>query len=78
MATAIVVITTAYFVVMDEQTSTIMLATVYAIRMVGIALGLIPVMTHTINKIKNQNRMHTVSSSNQSQQIAGSIGTTVH
>lgn len=35
---AIVVITTAYFVVMDEQTSTIMLATVYAIRMVGIAL----------------------------------------
>lgn len=34
---AIVVITTAYFVVMDEQTSTIMLATVYAIRMVGIA-----------------------------------------
>ncbi len=40
-----IVITTAYFVVMDEQTSTIMLATVYAIRMVGIALGLIPVMT---------------------------------
>ncbi|MGT2377983.1 hypothetical protein ACVPOW_10180 [Staphylococcus aureus] len=44
---AIVVITTAYFVVMDEQTSTIILATVYAIRMVGIALGLIPVMTRT-------------------------------
>ena len=49
---AIVVITTAYFVVMDEQTSTIMLATVYAIRMVGIALGLIPVMTHTMNQLK--------------------------
>ncbi|HEA6321420.1 TPA: drug:proton antiporter, partial [Staphylococcus aureus] len=55
---AIVVITTAYFVVMDEQTSTIMLATVYAIRMVGIALGLIPVMTHTMNQIKIDTMLH--------------------
>ncbi|MBU5909816.1 hypothetical protein JVW25_24365, partial [Vibrio cholerae O1] len=53
-----VVITTAYFVVMDEQTSTIMLATVYAIRMVGIALGLIPVMTHTMNQIKIDTMLH--------------------
>ena len=58
---AIVVITTAYFVVMDEQTSTIMLATVYAIRMVGIALGLM--------------NAHGSSMTNTVQQIAGSIGT---
>ena len=36
----IVTITTSYFVVMDEHTSTIVLATIYAIRMIGIALGL--------------------------------------
>ncbi len=72
---AIVVITTAYFVVMDEQTSTIMLATVYAIRMVGIALGLIPVMTHTMNQLKPEMNAHGSSMTNTVQQIAGSIGT---
>lgn len=71
----IVVITTAYFVVMDEQTSTIMLATVYAIRMVGIALGLIPVMTHTMNQLKPEMNAHGSSMTNTVQQIAGSIGT---
>ena len=46
---SIVLITTSYFVVMDEHTSTVMLATVYAIRMIGIAMGLMPIMTHTMN-----------------------------
>lgn len=72
---AIVIITTGYFVVMDEQTSTIMLATVYAIRMVGIALGLIPVMTHTMNQLKPEMNAHGSSMTNTVQQIAGSIGT---
>ena len=47
---SIVLITTSYFVVMDEHTSTVMLATVYAIRMIGIAMGLMPIMTHTMNQ----------------------------
>ncbi|MCS5431702.1 MFS transporter, partial [Staphylococcus aureus] len=46
----IVVVTTSYFVIMDEHTSSAILATVYAIRMIGIALGLMPLMTHTMNQ----------------------------
>lgn len=74
---SIVVITTAYFVVMDEHTSTIMLATVYAIRMVGIALGLIPVMAHTMNQLTPEMNAHGSSMTNTVQQISGSIGTAI-
>ena len=52
---SIVLITTSYFVVMDEHTSTVMLATVYAIRMIGIAMGLMPIMTHTMNRTPELN-----------------------
>ncbi|MBO1198560.1 multidrug efflux MFS transporter [Staphylococcus simiae] len=74
---AIVVVTTAYFVVMDEHTSTIVLATVYAIRMIGIALGLIPVMTHTMNQLAPEMNAHGSSMTNTIEQIAGSIGTAI-
>ncbi|MBO0926949.1 multidrug efflux MFS transporter [Staphylococcus sp. 30400_3112M30941] len=74
---SIVIITTAYFVVMDEHTSTIMLATVYAIRMVGIALGLIPVMAHTMNQLTPEMNAHGSSMTNTVQQISGSIGTAI-
>ena len=60
----IVIITTSYFVVMDEHTSTIMLATVYAIRMIGIALGLMPVMTHTMNQLNSEMNAHGSSMTN--------------
>ena len=71
----IVIITTSYFVVMDEHTSTIMLATVYAIRMIGIALGLMPVMTHALNQLTPEMNAHGSSMTNTVQQISGSIGT---
>ncbi|MBE7355947.1 multidrug efflux MFS transporter [Staphylococcus haemolyticus] len=72
---SIVLITTSYFVVMDEHTSTIMLATVYAIRMIGIAMGLMPIMTHTMNQLTPELNAHGSSMTNTIQQIAGSIGT---
>ena len=71
----IVIITTSYFVVMDEHTSTVMLATVYAIRMIGIALGLMPVMTHTMNQLTPEMNAHGSSMTNTVEQVAGSIGT---
>lgn len=71
----IVIITTSYLVVMDEHTSTVMLATVYAIRMIGIALGLMPVMTHTMNQLTPEMNAHGSSMTNTVQQVAGSIGT---
>ena len=72
---SIVLITTSYFVVMDEHTSTVMLATVYAIRMIGIAMGLMPIMTHTMNQLTPELNAHGSSMTNTIQQIAGSIGT---
>lgn len=71
----IVIATTSYFVIMDEHTSTIVLATVYAIRMIGIALGLMPIMTHTMNQLTPELNAHGSSMTNTVQQIAGSIGT---
>lgn len=73
----IVVITTSYFVFMDEHTSTAMLSTVYAIRMIGIALGLMPLMTHTMNQLSHQMNAHGSSMTNTVQQISASIGTAI-
>ena len=61
---SIVLITTSYFVVMDEHTSTVMLATVYAIRMIGIAMGLMPIMTHTMNQLTPELNAHGSSMTN--------------
>ncbi|PNZ70331.1 DHA2 family efflux MFS transporter permease subunit [Staphylococcus croceilyticus] len=71
----IVIVTTTYFVFMDEHASTIMLATIYAVRMIGIALGLMPVMTHTMNQLTPELNAHGSSMTNTIQQISGSIGT---
>ncbi|WP_437272404.1 MDR family MFS transporter [Staphylococcus succinus] len=71
----IVVITTSYFVVMDEHTSATMLATIYGIRMVGIALGLMPLMTHTMNFLSYEMNAHGSAMTNTLQQISASIGT---
>ncbi|WP_114604366.1 MDR family MFS transporter [Staphylococcus sp. EZ-P03] len=72
---SIVVITTLYFVFMDGDTSSGMLATVYAIRMIGIALGLMPLMTHIMNQLPMHLNAHASSMTNTVQQIAASIGT---
>ena len=72
---SIVVVTTSYFVIMDEQTSPAILATVYAIRMIGIALGLMPLMTHTMNQLSREMNAHGSSMTNTVQQISASIGT---
>lgn len=71
----IVVITTSYFVIMDENTSAAILATVYAIRMIGIALGLMPLITHTMNQLSRDMNAHGSSMTNTVQQISASIGT---
>lgn len=71
----IVVITTSYFVIMDENTSAAILATVYAIRMIGIALGLMPLMTHTMNQLSRDMNAHGSSMTNTVQQVSASIGT---
>ncbi|WP_436854531.1 MDR family MFS transporter [Staphylococcus caeli] len=71
----IVVVTSSYFIFMDEHTSSVILATVYAIRMIGIALGLMPLMTHTMNQLSRDMNAHGSSMTNTVQQISASIGT---
>lgn len=71
----IVVITTSFFIVMNGETSSGLLATIYAIRMIGIALGLMPLMTHTMNQLTREMNAHGSSMTNTVQQIAASIGT---
>lgn len=73
----LVVVTTSYFVFMDDQTSLAMLTTIYAIRMIGIALGLMPLMTHTMNELPQKMNAHGSSMTNTMQQISASIGTAI-
>ncbi|MDK7925905.1 MAG: MDR family MFS transporter [Staphylococcus simulans] len=73
----IVVVTTTYFVFMDAKTSLVMLTTVYAIRMIGIELGLMPLMTHTMNELPQTMNAHGSSMTNTMQQISASIGTAI-
>jgi DHA2 family multidrug resistance protein-like MFS transporter len=62
---------------MNGETSSGLLATIYAIRMIGIALGLMPLMTHTMNQLTREMNAHGSSMTNTVQQIAASIGTAV-
>lgn len=71
----IVIVTTCYFIFMDEHTSALILTTIYGIRMIGIALSLMPIMTHTMNQLPQALNAHGSSMTNTAQQISGSIGT---
>ena len=70
----IVIITTSYFVVMDEHTSTIMLNRLCD-SYDRYCFGLMPVMTHTMNQLTPEMNAHGSSMTNTVQQISGSIGT---
>ncbi|RIP37319.1 DHA2 family efflux MFS transporter permease subunit [Staphylococcus gallinarum] len=71
----IVIVTSSYFVIMDGQTSSLTLTIVYGVRMIGIALSLMPLMTHTMNQLPQEMNAHGSSMTNTVQQIAASIGT---
>ena len=73
----VVVVTTSYFIFMGKDTSTTVLTTVYAIRMIGLALGLMPLMTHTMNQLTPEMNAHGSSMVNTAQQISASIGTAI-
>ena len=74
---SIVIITTTFFVFMTTDTTALTITTVYTIRMVGLALGLMPLMTHTLNQLDMHMNAHGASMTNTVQQIAASIGTAI-
>ncbi|MCG7338126.1 DHA2 family efflux MFS transporter permease subunit [Staphylococcus sp. ACRSN] len=71
----IVIVTSSFFVFMDGETSSLTLTIVYGVRMIGIALSLMPLMTYTMNQLPQEMNAHGSSMTNTVQQIAASIGT---
>ncbi|SDJ84532.1 MDR family MFS transporter [Sediminibacillus albus] len=74
---AIVAATTFMFTNLSMDTSFTMLAVVYAIRMFGLALAMMPVMTAGLNQIPDEWNAHGSAMANTMQQVSASIGTAI-
>ncbi|MRG87834.1 MDR family MFS transporter [Salinibacillus xinjiangensis] len=74
---AIVAITTFVFTNLSMDTSFTLLATIYAIRMFGLALAMMPVMTAGLNQIPDEWNAHGSAMANTMQQVSASIGTAI-
>lgn len=73
----IVSITTFMFSNLSVATEITYLATLYAVRMMGISLVMMPVQTAGLNSISNKLIPHGTAIANTMRQVAGSIGTAV-
>ncbi|QTM98815.1 DHA2 family efflux MFS transporter permease subunit [Sediminibacillus dalangtanensis] len=74
---AIVAVTTYIFTNLSMDTSFTMLAIVYAVRMFGLALAMMPVMTAGLNQIPDEWNAHGSAMANTMQQVSASIGTAI-
>ncbi|WP_079710384.1 MDR family MFS transporter [Paraliobacillus ryukyuensis] len=74
---AIVAATTFVFTNLTTETSFAFLSTIYAIRMLGLAMAMMPVMTAALNEIPDDWNAHGSAMANTMQQVAGSIGTAI-
>ncbi|WP_053220235.1 MDR family MFS transporter [Virgibacillus senegalensis] len=74
---SIVAITTYVFTNLTMETSFTMLAIVYAVRMFGLALAMMPVMTAGLNQIPDEWNAHGSAMANTMQQVSASIGTAI-
>lgn len=72
---AIVAVTTFIFTSLSMDTSFAFLATVYAIRMFGLSMAMMPVMTAGLNRIPDEWNAHGSAMANTMQQVSASIGT---
>lgn len=73
----IVVFTTFYFTTLSADSSMTMLTTMYAIRMFGLSLGMMPIMTHALNQLPQTLNAHGSAMANTMQQVSASIGTAI-
>ncbi|MCT2536520.1 DHA2 family efflux MFS transporter permease subunit [Aquibacillus koreensis] len=74
---AIVAVTTFVFTNLSMDTSFAFMTTIYAIRMFGLAMAMMPVMTAGLNQIPDAWHAHGSAMANTLQQVAGSIGTAI-
>lgn len=69
------VLTTIPFVLMDEQTPLVWLGAVFAVRMAGLSMLMMPLSTAGINSLPRQLIAHGTAMDNTFRQVGGSIGT---
>ncbi len=74
---AIVGVTTFVFTNLTIDTSFTFLSTIYAIRMFGLAMAMMPVMTAGLNQIPEEWNAHGSAMANTMQQVSASIGTAI-
>lgn len=74
---AIVTITSFLFTKLSMDTSIIYLSAIYSLRMFGLSLAMMPVMTNGLNQIPVKWSAHGSAMANTMQQVSGSIGTAV-
>ncbi|WP_117161050.1 MDR family MFS transporter [Paraliobacillus sp. X-1268] len=73
----IVAVTTFVFTNLSMDTPLVFISTIYAIRMFGLAMAMMPVMTAGLNQIPDSWHAHGSAMANTMQQVAGSIGTAI-
>ncbi len=71
---SVTVITTYYMSEFDMQTGYYNIMTIYTIRMVGMALVMMPVMTNGLNQLPGKSNPHGVAINSTLQQVSGAIG----
>jgi MFS transporter, DHA2 family, multidrug resistance protein len=73
----IVTITTFLFTSLEMDTAYSFLVTIYAIRMFGLSLVMMPVMTAGLNQLPPEWHPHGTAMANTMQQVSASIGTAI-
>lgn len=74
---SITVITTYYMSEFGMETGYYYIMTIYTIRMVGMALVMMPVMTNGLNQLPAKSNPHGVAINSTLQQVAGAIGSAI-
>ncbi|RUL51750.1 DHA2 family efflux MFS transporter permease subunit [Lysinibacillus antri] len=73
----ITAVATFYLSTLDVNSTYLFIISIYTIRMIGISLIMMPIMTNGLNSLPMQLNPHGTAANNTIQQVAGSIGTAI-
>ena len=73
----IIIVTTYFFTQLELTTTYVHLILIYSIRMLGISLVMMPIMTNGLNSLPQRLNPHGTAINNTLQQVAGAIGSAV-
>lgn len=74
---AIMTVSTYYLTILEIDTSYTYIVVVYTVRMLGISMVMMPIMTNGLNALPQRMNPHGTAINNTAQQVAGAIGTAV-